>query len=111
MLRNLFTPLLVLFVVAGCANQPLPETPRERLAAAEVTYQGALNTIGQLTEQGTIVKGSPAAQRVGMAIVTARSSLDIWQQLPDSEDRQTAAIAALQALQAVLTEIQRGAQT
>lgn len=111
MLRNLFAPLLILFVVSGCVNQPLPETPRERLAAAEVTYQGALNTIGQLIDQGTIVKGSPVAQRVGQAIVAARSSLDIWQQLPDSEDRQTAAIAALSALQKVLTEIQKGAQT
>lgn len=105
-MRSLVAPLLILFLVSGCSNTPLPETPRERLAAAEITYQSALNTVDQMLTQGLIVPGSDIAQRLGAAIVSARASLDIWQQLPDNADSQTAAIAALSVLQKMLTEIQ-----
>lgn len=101
---------MALYALAGCVTQTPPETPRQKLAAAEVTYQGVVETVSALITQGTLIKGSKTAQRVADAVLSARIALDIWHQMPDSQDRQTAAIAALSALQQVLTEVQRGLQ-
>lgn len=109
-MRKLLAPLFVIVLVAGCVQAPVPETPRERLVAFEATYQGALGTVNDLIDQGVIAPASPTAQRVGAAIYGIEATLETWRAFPDNREYMTASIAALRALQTILTQLQHQAK-
>lgn len=91
---------LVILLIAGCATEE-PQTPRERLAAAEVTYEAALLTIRDLAAQGTIPEA--LKPRVVELIQSARLALNVWHQVPDDMNRRQAAITALTRLNIFIT--------
>lgn len=93
----------LLLVVGGCSSVPAPETPRERIVAAEAAYQAALATIGDMIDQGTIRKEH--VPDIKAAIITARAALNAWQDAPDSRSHMTTALAAIRTLQEVLNSI------
>lgn len=113
-MRKLLAPLMVVLLVAGCATETIPQTPRERLVAAEATYQAALSTANDFVNQGLIEQGSETAVKIGSAIVTARTALNAWHVVPDNQDRMVTALSALKVLQSVLnqfkTTLQRSGQ-
>lgn len=96
---------LVLFVTAACAQAPVTlETAREKLAAAELTYQGVLLEVKSLVTTGLIKPGSDTAEAVGLSIIEVRAALDQWQLSPDSPNYLAIATAALLRLQQHLLE-------
>jgi len=105
-MRKLLAPFVVLLLV-GCTGVVVPESPRESLTAAEVTYQGVLNTANDFVTQGIIKKGSENAIKVGSAIIAARTALDAWHVVPDNRDRMTTAISALKVVQSLLTTLKQ----
>lgn len=97
---------LLLIVLVGCVSPPAPETMRQKLAAAELSYQGALQTIQSLQQSGLIVKGSNTARRVITAVKTANAGLVQWRAQVDSPAAQTGALAALSSLSTLIAELQ-----
>lgn len=59
---KVLAPVLFLFLLTGasCPEQFTPNTPQERLAAAEISYQAALDQAEALVDVGTL-KGDNAA--------------------------------------------------
>ncbi len=100
--------VLVCVGLAGCGSIPIPETPRERYAAAEFSYRAAITTIGNLADAGTIKKGTQVGKRTAMGVRAARGALDVWGEAPDSQPAEIVALTALRALQSILSEIGRG---
>jgi len=111
-MRRLAAALLLLVFVEGCAvtGGPVPETAREKYAAAEASYNAAVTTVDQLASAGLFVKGSPEAQSVAASVKTARAALDGWGVSPDNLSRQQAALVALGSLQQLLVQLQRRVQ-
>ncbi len=77
-MRSLYVPAFaLLLVLAGCLatinSTPTPATPREQLAAMEITYQESLLTIQDLVATG-VLRGE-AAGRVLIAVEAARTAL------------------------------------
>jgi hypothetical protein len=94
-------------LLAGCAALGIltPENFSERLAAGYVTVTGIRNTAGDLLEAQKI--GSQDAENIQAAADTGRAGLDISRTMrasdPDgADDRLTATIAGLTALEAYL---------
>lgn len=98
-------PFILLFVIVGCGGGPIvvPETPNERLIAAEVAYEGVITTVKDFIVQGVIVKGTPTADKVVQAIVVARAGLDAWGDAPANPNAMSVGLAGLKALQSILT--------
>lgn len=109
-MMKLIAPFLLVFIV-GCSTLGIvsPETPRERLVAAELTYEAVLTSVRDLVVAGTIVKNTDTGDQIANAIVAARTALDVWQLTPDNRDNMTLALTTLQTLQGVLNTIQAGA--
>ncbi len=113
-MRDLKIPFIVMVIgivgsiVAGCAGLGVPETPREKLVAAEVTYQAAVSTVRDLVNAGTIKKGTDVGYRVVTLIVAARSALNAWHSLPEDRDYMATALVALTALQGIINAIEMG---
>lgn len=108
-MRRIFAAFVVLLLVvpaAGCSITP--ETPREKLLAAESAYQAALQSVPQIVATGQLDAADKS--RLRLAITAARASLDAWHRSPDLNDSGAAALAALRALQQILTQLQ-GAPT
>jgi len=56
-MRALVTPILLVLVLSGCAlfQKPIaPETPKQSLAVAEITYQGMLDVVNQMIDAGQV---------------------------------------------------------
>ena len=103
---------LLFIVFAGCASYtapPVPETPRERLAASLITFNGVLATYDQLQTGGIIEKGSAVDTAVKAALTTAHSAFAAWRVTPDSLDAERAALVALTAAQGALANAGKGA--
>lgn len=87
--------MLTLFaLIAACSVRP--ETPREKLLAAEISYQGALKEVIVLAEAG-VIKGQ-AARQVKSAIAVVDSAMETWRANPDNPNYMQGAINALQPL-------------
>lgn len=111
-MRKLIAPFLAIFLVVGCVSSTVaPETPRERLAAAEVTYAFALSSIDALVNHGLIEPGTEAAHSLGTAIIASRAALDAWQAVPNDKDRMVTALSALRVLQSVLNSLKAQLQS
>jgi hypothetical protein len=110
-MRRIFAPFLFLLVLlpAACGSLPAPETNRERLAAAEVTFQAALQTANDLVAAGKLDEGAKA--RVGSALQAAYTALQAWRLNPDMADSYQTTLAALRAVQAVLNQFAPGEPT
>ena len=72
-MKALFAPLFLIFLVA-CTTPVTPQTASERLAAAEISYQTAVQTLNQLTDAGVIKPGTDTAKRVVAAAQAANRS-------------------------------------
>lgn len=105
-MKKLVAPFILVFAlgIAGCVSTP--QTPRQWLASAELTYQSALHSINDLTAQGVIEPGSEKARQAADAIKATRAALDVWQTNPDSKDKMSAGLTALQALQVLINQYQ-----
>jgi hypothetical protein len=99
--RTVTLLLLVLLPFAGCST--VPETPRERLVAAELSYQAAVGTIRDMAVAGQIREEH--APRLRGAVIAARTALDSAHRSPDGADAMQAALYAVAALQVVLNQI------
>lgn len=110
-MKHLALSFLLLIFAGGCAvtGGPVPETPREKYAAAEASYSAAVTTVDQLATAGLFVKGSPDSRSVAASLRTARTALNGWGAAPDNLSRQQAALVALGALQQLLVDLQRRA--
>ena len=93
MRRLIWIPIvLVLALLLGaCVTGLAPETPRERLAALEISYQAANLTIQDLVAAGTL-KGE-AADAVAVALEGASDAMRVARAGVDGLD----ALALLQA--------------
>lgn len=98
---------LLLFAVAACAGVT-PQTPRERLAAAELSYQAALSEIRVLADAG-LIKGNTAATTAA-SVRTVDAAIAAWRLNPDSPDYMAAANSALAPLLKLITTI-RGSKS
>lgn len=97
--------LSLVLLVAACVQGPVtPETAREKLAAAELTYEGVLLEVKSLVATGLIKPGSDTAEAVGLGIIEVREALDQWQLSPDSPNYLVIVTAALLRLQQRLLE-------
>ncbi len=73
--------LVLALLVSGCAgiftnaNVPVPETPRERLAVLEISYQAANRSIQDLVAAGTL--HGEAAFRIENLLETAWAALHV----------------------------------
>jgi len=101
-LKNLAAGFLLLFV-AGCAGGHIPETSYQRLAYAETQYAAVVEALIELKDQGIIPDEKDEV--IIAAIMAARGSLTLWQEFPDSDERQDAALAALRVVQTILNMI------
>lgn len=72
-LFSLFSVLVFAGMLVACGGQK-PETPEQRMFAAEVAYQGALETINRLIDAGVINEGNAAEVQAGRE--SARASLE-----------------------------------
>ena len=72
-LFSVFFVLVSLSVLVACGGQK-PETPEQRMFAAEVAYQGALETVNRLINVGLINETNAAEVQAGRE--SARSALD-----------------------------------
>jgi len=97
-------PLLFIFLI-GCVATP--DTPRQRLAAAEVSFNTALKTIDRLADTGVLVKGSDTARAAHTGVLSTNAGLMAWRSNIDDSEAQAAVYAALNSLQALLVELQR----
>lgn len=105
-MRKTLAPLLFVFLI-GCGTVLTPQTARERLAAAEVSYQTAATTILNLNASGVIKSGTDTARMVISSAQTANSGLSAWRATVDSPVAESAAMAALRALQTLLVGLQK----
>lgn len=97
--------LSLVLLVTACAQGPVtPETAREKLAAAELTYEGVLLEVKSLVTIGLIKPGSDTAEAISLSITEVRSALDQWQLSPDSPNYLAITTAALLRLQQHLLE-------
>ncbi|MGI9292559.1 MAG: hypothetical protein ACR2PS_01135 [Pseudomonadales bacterium] len=99
-------PFLCLILVS-CTTLPQPQTMRQNLAAAELSFQGALRTIQNLQQSGTIQKGSQTARNAATAVRSVNQGLVSWRANVDSPAAQQGVLSALTALSTLLNEIQR----
>ncbi|MEE8606723.1 MAG: hypothetical protein V3S55_03885 [Nitrospiraceae bacterium] len=112
---KLFTSLVLIVGLSGCLGAGLspvtPESPREKLVAAEAAYEFALLEVRSLIVNGIIVPKSNLAGTVAFLIIETRKALDVWQTSPDNPNYHLAAITALSGLQAELAKhvVTRGA--
>jgi hypothetical protein len=106
-MRNVIASFFLLFFVVGCAGTDgsrmvVPETANERLAAAEVTYEGAVTSIRDLITVGVVKPGTETGDKLAKGIITARLALDAWGAAPNDPTAMSTALTALKALQSVL---------
>ena len=106
-MNKFLVPFFLVFFTFGCA-QFEPQNNSERLAAAEVSYQVALNTIQNLADSGKIEPGSTHANNVARYITIVRSALDQWHVFPESDDKMQIALSALTALNEFLEVFEDG---
>ena len=92
---------LLALVLVGCAGIT-PETPREQLVAAEVTYSLFLDDVRSLATSGIIEPGSSTADTVALFLVEARAALDAWQVNPDDPNMAVFAQKSLERLKLLL---------
>jgi hypothetical protein len=102
--RNLLVGLLALVLVA-CAGTPTPETPREKLVAAEATYSTLLDDVRSAATSGIIEPGSETAHTVAALLVEARAALDAWQADPDNPNMAVFVQKSLERLKALLLRL------
>ena len=91
-----------MLLAVGCEGVATPETPRERLVAAEVSFGLVLDQVKLLTINGQIIPGSETANRVAFLLVEARGTLDAWQVDPDNINFATTTSGLLIQLRALL---------
>lgn len=76
-MRALITPIFLVLVLSGCAlfQKPIqPETPKQSLAVAEITYQGMLDAVNQLIDAGQV--SSDQATDLIVDLTRIKTSLD-----------------------------------
>jgi hypothetical protein len=83
MKKFLSVGLLLLF--AACAAI-IPQTPRERMLAAESAFQAAVGGLQQARDQGLIVTGSPVDENLRRAVATVNGALDRASKLVQAGD-------------------------
>ena len=101
---RLLSPLLFIFLI-GCVATP--DTPRQRLAAAEVSFSTALKTIDRLADTGVLLKGSDTAKAAHAGVMSTNAGLVAWRVNINDSEAQAAVYAALNSLHALLVELQR----
>lgn len=103
-MRRILASLVVMLSLAGCALPGVitPETPREKLVAAEAAYEVVLFQIKSLVVNGLITPGDRMAMRLITILDETRAALDAWQDNPDDLSLSVAAKHALVALRGYL---------
>ena len=110
-LSNLLVGLVMLAVgaCAGIGPIPSPETSREKLAAAEISYGALLDQVGSLTAAGLIERGSSTADTVAVLLVETRAALDAWQTAPDDPSLAQFGLATISRLKLLLISLNQEA--
>lgn len=93
--------------VAGCASTPAPETPREVLAAVEVTFVGAATTASTLYDHGVISQAElreVAATLSAISVVLDDANAVITSLDPEQSELDRV-LTALQAVRQTLSSI------
>lgn len=102
--------------VAGCASVPAPETPREILAATEVTFVGVVTTAGTLYDHGVISQEELqgiAVQLRGIAFVLDEANAVITSPVSSQNDLDRIVLAlrsATTALNAISLDLKTAQQ-
>lgn len=102
--------------VAGCASVPAPQSPREVLAATEVTFIGVVQTAGTLYEHGVISQEELrdiATKLRGVALVLDEANAVVTSPTSTQSDLDRIVLAlrsATQALSAISLELKTAQQ-
>lgn len=93
--------------LAGCAlpGAITPETPREKLVAAEAAYEVVLLQIKSLVNNGLLKPGTSATRALKTVLTESRTALDTWHLNPDDLSFERASQVALGALQRYLATL------
>lgn len=98
-MRQISLSIILVLLVAACAVQ----TPRARLAQAEIAYANLVETAISLRSQGRIEPGSDRERRVTEALEAANAALSV----ASTHMTQGEAAAAARAINAALSSIYR----
>ena len=98
--------IAVVFLVSACALlPPKPETPREALAAAEISFTAVVETAITLREDGFIDGDSEIGQRITTFVVAGNSALDAAQAALAAGDDFSSYLGILKSTTAALSSI------
>lgn len=87
---------LIAAILSACVGA-VPETPRQKLVAAEATYSAALSVIEAAHRRG-IIDDAESRAYVLLSVASAREALDRWHEDPDNPSFAQSALSALAAL-------------
>ncbi len=94
-------------LVGSCASvvPPVPETPRERLAAAEISFGFILDEVHNLVVMGFIEPASDEAKVIGQILMEIDTAMQAWRRSPDDVDVQAFVLLSIGRAQAWLIQI------
>lgn len=104
MRKRILALFLIVPLLVNCAGLPgvAPETNRQALAAAELSFQAVVATAQDLIVAGHIQRNSPQARQILRVLSNARTSLDVWQMQVENPIAMEHALGVLQLAQTVL---------
>lgn len=100
---------LAMLTVAACetVNIPAPETTREKLVAAELSFDFVLDEVNNLVALRVITPGSETAYAIGQTLVEIDKGLEIWRANPDNIAYSLIVLTLLDDLKLYLLELAR----
>ena len=109
MRNKVFALFLIVPLLFGCGTfqTVVPETARESLVAAEVTFQGLVASAQEITNVGFVTRQSPIGQAIVRVLGDARFALDAWHMAVESPQAKALALQRLSLARSVLTSFRR----
>lgn len=106
MIRMLASLIVMLSLGAcGLPGAITPETPREKLVAAEAAYEVVLLQIKSLVNNGLVKPNTDVSRALATVLRESRAALDTWHLNPDDLSFEIASQVALRGLQRYLATL------
>lgn len=106
MRNKVFALFLIVPLLFGCGTfQTVPETARESLVAAEMTFQGLVASAQEIINVGFVERNSPTGRAIVQVLGDARLALDAWHMAVESPQAKALALQRLSLARSVLTTL------